>query len=129
MNYVLAPSLSDAEWHRIEPLLPPQKPRTGRPAHDHRRIVSGILWVQRTGYPWRSMPPKFGHWSTVASRYHRWRKAGVWQQVEQALEEVSCKPVPIPRDGGGMQVGARADALTEEAFAAQYSRQLTWRAG
>jgi transposase len=129
MNDVFAPPLTDAEWHRIQPLLPPQKPRTGRPAHDHRRIVSGILWVLRNGYPWRSMPPQFGHWSTIASRYHRWRKAGVWQQVEQALEGTSCKPLPNRHDDGGMQASARADALAKEAFADPYSRQLTWRAG
>jgi len=77
--------LSDAEWARIAPLLPPQRPRIGRPAHDHRRIVSGILWVQRTGGPWRQMPIRYGRWTTVASRYHRWKKAGVWQRVQAAL--------------------------------------------
>jgi transposase len=41
--------LTDREWARLEPLFPPRKPRTGRPNHDHRRIVSGILWVLRTG--------------------------------------------------------------------------------
>lgn len=82
MYYV---ALTDEEWQSIKPLLPPQKPRTGRPAHDHRRIVSGILWVQRTGYPWRDLPRQYGPWSTIASRYHRWRKAGVWQRVEAAL--------------------------------------------
>lgn len=45
MNYA---ELTDAEWQTIKVLLPPQKSKTGRPAHDHRRIVSGILWVQRT---------------------------------------------------------------------------------
>jgi transposase len=77
--------LSDAEWARIKPLLPPQKPHTGRPAHDHRAIVSGILWVERTGEPWRRMPRQYGAWSTVASRYHRWKKAGVWARIQAAL--------------------------------------------
>lgn len=77
MNDVFLTPLTDVEWRRIQPLLPLQKPKTGRPAHDHRCIVSGILWVKRTGYPWRELPPQFGLWSTVASRYHRWKKAGV----------------------------------------------------
>lgn len=77
--------LTDAEWQTIKTLLPPQKSKTGRPAHDHRRIVSGILWVQRTGYPWREMPKHYGPWSTVASRYHRWKKAGVWLRIQEAL--------------------------------------------
>jgi transposase len=110
VNYVINAPLTDAEWYRIEPLLPPQKPRTGRPAHDHRRIISGILWVQRSGYPWRSMPSQFGRWSTAASRYHRWKKDGVWQRVEQALGEASHAPASNGHD-------THTGALTEE-FAA-----------
>lgn len=79
--------LSDDEWTRIQPLLPPQRPPTGRPAHDHRTIVGGILWVQRTGAPWRHMPRQYGAWSTVACRYHRWKRAGVWDRVQRALYE------------------------------------------
>lgn len=79
--------LSEAEWARIKPLLPPQRPAKGRPAQDHRAIVSGILWVERTGGPWRQMPSQYGVWSTVASRYHRWKKSGVWQRIQAALRE------------------------------------------
>src|SRR4051794_26095750 len=43
--------VTDAQWQRLEPLLPPEKPRTGRPNHDHRRVVSGMLWIHRTGAP------------------------------------------------------------------------------
>jgi transposase len=81
--------LSDVEWERIRALLPPQKPRTGRPANDHRTIVCGILWVKRTGGRWRAMPKEYGAWSTVASRYHRWSKSGVWARIEAALEDQS----------------------------------------
>jgi hypothetical protein len=45
--------LTDSEWQRIEPLLPPQKPETGHPNKDHRQVLNGIFWVQRTGAPWR----------------------------------------------------------------------------
>jgi transposase len=48
--------LTDEQWERLQPLLPPQKPRTGRPAEDHRRILSGMLWIHRTGAPWRDLP-------------------------------------------------------------------------
>lgn len=81
--------LSDKEWERIRPLLPPQRQRVGRPAHDHRRIISGILWVERTGGPWRQMPRCYGAWSTVASRYYRWKKSGVWQRVKRVLDEMA----------------------------------------
>ena len=52
--------LSDAAWARLRPLLPPQKPRTGRPAKDHRLVVEGILWALRTGAPWRDLPERYG---------------------------------------------------------------------
>ncbi len=60
--------LTDRGWARLEPLPPPQRPRTGRPNHDHRRIVSGILWVLRTGAPWRDLPERYGPVGTVSSR-------------------------------------------------------------
>ena len=68
--------LTDAQWERLRPLLPPQKPQTGRPAHDHRRILEAILWLDRTGAPWRDLPPELG----------RWRQQGVWARVLAALQ-------------------------------------------
>lgn len=79
--------LTDAQWQRLNPLLPPQKPRTGRPAHDHRRIVNGILWIHRTGAPWRDLPERYGPWQTVACRFYRWRTAGVWDRILAALQQ------------------------------------------
>jgi AcrR family transcriptional regulator len=73
--------ITDAHWECILPLLPPQRPRTGRPALDHRRVVNGILWVLGTGAPWRDLPARYGSWRTVYSRWRRWRDAGVWQAV------------------------------------------------
>lgn len=73
--------LSDEQWQRLEPLLPAQKPRTGRPNVEHRRIVNGILWGLRTGAPWRDLPERYGAWSTVASRFYRWREAGIWERI------------------------------------------------
>ena len=71
--------LSDAQWERLRPLLPPQNPRTGRPAKDHRTVLEGILWVLRTGAPWRDLPERFGLWRTVSSRFRRWQPADVWE--------------------------------------------------
>jgi transposase len=79
-------ALTDDQWFRLAPALPPQKPKTGRPAHDHRRIVEGIRWILRTGAPWRDLPECFGPWRTVASRFYRWRKAGIWDRVLAALQ-------------------------------------------
>src|ERR1044071_9641813 len=62
--------LTDQQWEQLRPLLPPQKPPTGRPAADHRRILNGILWLLRTGAPWRDLPERYGPWQTVASRFY-----------------------------------------------------------
>jgi len=78
--------LTDDQWARVEPLLPPQRSgRRGRPYHDHRRILNGLLWLAKTGVPWRDLPERFGPWKTVANRFYRWRQAGIWQRMLTAL--------------------------------------------
>jgi len=78
--------LSDRRWERLRPLLPRQKPRTGRPAKNHRAVLNGILWILRTGSPWRCLPERYGSWKTVSSRFYRWQKAGVWDRILSALQ-------------------------------------------
>ena len=78
--------LTDEQWERLEPLLPPQKPRTGRPSKDHRTIVNAMLWVDRTGALWRDLPSEYGPWRRVATCFYRWVKAGVWDRVLGELQ-------------------------------------------
>ena len=78
--------LSDGQWARLAPLLPPERPATGRPARDHRTVLNGILWVLRTGAPWRDLPERYGPWATAWSRFRRWRDAGVWDRVLAELK-------------------------------------------
>jgi transposase len=78
--------LTDQQWERLKPLLPPQKPARGHAAHDHRTIIDGILWIDRTGAPWRDLPERYGPWQTVASRFYRWRRAGIWQRILEVLQ-------------------------------------------
>jgi transposase len=73
--------LTNDQWARLEPLLPPRKPATGRPNSDHRRIINGILWILRTGAPWEDLPARYGTRGTVSSRYYRWREAGIWDRI------------------------------------------------
>lgn len=77
--------LTDEQWAKIEPLLPAQKPRRGRPNTDHRLVVNGILWVLKSGAPWRDLPERYGKVGTISSRFYRWVAAGVWQRVLEAL--------------------------------------------
>jgi transposase len=61
----------------------------GHPNNDHRPIINGILWINRTGAPWRDLPERYGPWSTVASRFYRWRQVGLWQQILEQLQQQS----------------------------------------
>jgi transposase len=79
--------LTNEQWEQLRPVLPPQKPPTGRPNHSHRWIVNGILWILRTGAPWRDLPERYGPWQTVANRFYRWRKSGVWDRVLAAVQQ------------------------------------------
>ena len=78
--------LTEAQWERLQPLLPPQRPATGRPAKDHRTVVNAILWRLKTGVPWRDLPERYGPWQTGYSRFRRWQHAGVWDRVLAALQ-------------------------------------------
>ena len=77
--------LTDVEWERVRLLLPPQRPPTGRPRHDHRTILSGILWVLRTRSSWRDLPLEFGKWEPAYKRYRLWHDTGFWQRLLAVL--------------------------------------------
>ena len=78
--------LTDEQWERLEPLLPRQRPTTGRPNKDHRTILNGILWILRTGAPWRDLPERYGPWKTVFSRFRRWQEAGIWDRLLTGIQ-------------------------------------------
>ena len=56
--------LSDTQWEILEPLLPAQRPVTGRPMRDHRQVIEGIIYRYRCGIAWRDLPEVFGPWQT-----------------------------------------------------------------
>jgi len=78
-------ALTEAEWALIEPLLPSWKGRIGRPLHDHRRVLGGILWVARTGCSWREMPEEYGDFTTAYRRWRAWKERGLWQRILRTL--------------------------------------------
>jgi transposase len=80
-------ALTNEQWARLEPWRPPRKPKTGRPAADHRRSINGIRWITRTGAPWRELPDRYAPWQTVASRFYRWQRAGVGQRMLAARQQ------------------------------------------
>jgi transposase len=78
--------LADEEWEMVEPLIP-QKPPAGRPYHDHRTVLGGIVWVMRTGSSWREMPEEFDKWESAYRSHGLWVKQGLWERILQALGE------------------------------------------
>ena len=76
-------------WGRLAPLLPPQRPRTGRPALDHRTFVEAVLWLARTGAPWRDLPAELMNWRTAWRRLQRWTAAGIWDRIVDALRAMA----------------------------------------
>jgi len=87
--------LTNEQWEILAPILPPQKPKTGRPGMDHRQMMNGILWVLRTGAPWRDIPERYGKWTTIYSRFQRWRKQGVWDCILAKLQTIKSREKQI----------------------------------
>lgn len=79
--------LSDEQWRRIEYLLPGKATDRGVTAKDNRLFVEAVLWIGRTGAPWRDVPAEFGNWHSTFTRFSRWAKAGVWDRVFEAISQ------------------------------------------
>ena len=79
--------LSDEQWERVEGLLPGRPGDPGRSGDDNRLFLEAVLWIARTGAPWRDLPERFGESNSVFQRFNRWAKKGVWQQVFDALQD------------------------------------------
>ena len=79
--------LRDDQWVRIEPLLQGKAGDRGRTGADNRLFVEAVLWMARTGAPWRDLPARLGAWNSVFRRFSRWADKGVWQTLFATLFE------------------------------------------
>lgn len=79
--------LRNDQWKRIEPLLQGKAGDRGRTGADNRLFVEAVLWMARTGAPWRDLPAHFGPWNSVFRRFSRWADKGVWQTIFAKLSE------------------------------------------
>lgn len=73
--------MRDDQFERIALLLPGKAGDPGRTAEDNRQFVEAVLWIARTGSPWRDLPDEFGKWNSVYQRFSRWSERGIWQKV------------------------------------------------
>jgi transposase len=105
--------LTDAQWAKMEPLCLGKPGDPGRSGKDNRLFVEAVLWVVRTGSPWRDLPPLFGHWNSVFTRFRDWVKADVFQRLFDAVSDepdleyamVDATIVKVHRHGQGAKGG------------------------
>ncbi len=79
--------LTNAQWSRIAPLIPPARPGGRRRTVNVREVINAILYFVRTGCQWRNLPHEFPPWGTVHYYYRRWRLDGTWEEVHGTLRE------------------------------------------
>ena len=80
-------TLTDKQWALIEPVLPGRTSDPGRSGNNNRMSLEGMIWITRTGAPWRDLPKEFGNWNTVHRRFRRWVQSGVFQRIFDVIEE------------------------------------------
>jgi transposase len=80
-------SLSDREWAMLKDDLPGKEGDAGQTAADNRLFVNAVLWIARTGAPWRDLPTRFGKWNSVYQRFNRWSRQGVWKRLMAVLQD------------------------------------------
>src|ERR1051326_6070990 len=78
--------LTNDQWQRLEPWWPPEKGHRGHPYKEHRRVINGIRWRERTGAPWRDIPERYGPWQTCFDRFTRWQRRGLGKEIRLALQ-------------------------------------------
>lgn len=79
--------ITDQQWQKIEFLLPGKAGDVGRIAVDNRLFINAIVWISRSGAPWRDLPERFGSWNSVYRRFRRWAQKDIWQKIFEALQE------------------------------------------
>ena len=73
---------------KIEAVFLDSNVKRGRPSRDNRRFFNAVLWIMRSGAPWRDLPPDYGHWNSVFVRFYRLAKAGFWTRLAELF--TSC---------------------------------------
>jgi transposase len=94
--------ISDAEWARLEPLMP--RGRRGAHRVDDRRVISGIVYMLRSGGRWRDCPPAYGPYTTIYNRFNRWSRQGIWFEMFERLTGSSGITATVAIDSSSIKV-------------------------
>ena len=109
-------SLTDAQWEKMQPLCLGKPTDPGRTGGDNRLFVEAVLWIARTGSPWRDLPRLFGKWNTVFKRFRDWVQADIFKRLFDAVSDdpdmeyamVDATIVKVHRHGQGAKGGLKA---------------------
>ena len=104
---------TDAQWAKMEPHCLGKPSDLGRSGRNNRLFLEAVLWIVRTGSPWRDLPAMFGNWSTAFRRFRDWREADVFKRIFDALSEepdmeyamIDATIVKVHRHGQGAKGG------------------------
>jgi transposase len=130
--------MSNEQWAKIGPLLPPEHSgKKGHPYVSHRRVINGILWRIRTGAGWRDIPERYGPHQTCYDRFVRFKRSGLWQLILQALQAAKDKAHALDwhtgcADGSVIRAhqhaagAAAASSLNEAELEVVSARANTW---
>ena len=79
--------LTDEAWAEIAPILTAIKSHAGSPpVRSDRMFIEAVLYLARTGTPWRDLPEAFGRWDAVSNRFRRWERRGLWRRLWERLQ-------------------------------------------
>jgi len=87
--------LSEAQWDAVKDRIPGKDGDPGRTGEDNRLFVNAVLYVAKTGIPWRDLPDRFGSWNSVWRRFDRWCAQGVWKELSQVLGDPDLEELHI----------------------------------
>ena len=112
-------SLTNTQWEKMRPFGLGKPTDPGRTGGDARLFVEAVLWIVRTGSPWRDLPESFGNWNTVFKRYRDWLKADVFYTIFSSISDdpdmeyamVDATIVKVHRHGQGAKGGLKARPL------------------
>src|SRR4051794_21198419 len=121
-------AISDENWERIKDLLPGKKGDPGVTAKDNRSFIDAVLWIAKTGAPWRDLPERFGNFNSVWRRFDRWARKGRWQKIFQHFQDEDLEWLVL--DSTIIRAHPHAAGAKKKATARAGKRSRLWaRAG